>query len=264
MSGSAIVGVGVHSGRRVCVRLHRADGPLRFHTAAGTVAAHVDRVVATDHCTVLGVGAVRVATVEHLLAALRVAGFWSGVVVEVDAEELPILDGSAAPWRAVVAELGAPPPTPEPLRPSAPWRWAEGDAIVEVDPGPERLEVAVAFGHPSIGVQRWGGAPDRYPDVLSARTFAFADDLERLRSGGLLKGADARSGILFECDGPHVPLRFANEPARHKALDALGDFALIGRSIAGRVRVHRGSHRSHVTAMRHLLATPPRPPSDVA
>ena len=97
---------------------------------------------------------------------------------------------------------------------------------------------------------------------MSARTFAFAEDLERLRGGGLLQGADAGSGILFGPDGPHVPLRFANEPVRHKALDALGDFALIGRSIAGTVRVRRGSHRAHVTAMRHLLATPPRRPSD--
>ncbi len=262
MSGTAITGVGVHSGRRACVRLYRADGPLRFRTAAGTVTAHVDQVVATDHCTVLGSGAVRVATVEHLLAALRVAGFWSGVVVEVDADELPILDGSAAPWRALVAELGAPPPAPEPWRPRAPWRWASGDAVVEIDPGPERLDVAVAFPHPAIGVQRWAGAPDRYADVLPARTFAFAEDLERLRAAGLLQGADAGSGILFGGDGPHVPLRFANEPVRHKALDALGDFALLGRSIAGTVRVQRGSHLLHVTAMRRLLATPPRPAAD--
>lgn len=262
MSGTAIRGVGVHSGQRACVRLHRAEGPLRFRTAAGTVAADLDRVVATDHCTVLGMEAVRVATVEHLLAALRVAGFWSGVVVEVDAEELPILDGSAAPWYAAVEELGAPPPPPEPLRPHAPWRWAGGDALVEVDPGPERLEVAVAFGHPSIGTQLWSGTPDRYAEVLSARTFAFAEDLARLRAGGLLLGADVGSGILFGRDGPHVPLRFADEPARHKALDALGDFALLGRPIAGRVRVRRGSHRAHVTAMRHLLATPPSRVSD--
>ena len=264
MTGSAVAGVGVHSGHRVCVRLHRADGPIRFRTAAGTVAAHVDHVVGTHHCTVLGVDAVRVATVEHLLAALRVAGFWSGVVVEVDADELPILDGSAAPWRSVVAELGAPPAAPEPLRPSAPWRWTEGEATVTVEPGPERLEVAVAFPHPAIGVQRWEGAPDRYPDVLPARTFAFAEDLERLRAEGLLLGADTGSGILFGHDGPHVPLRFENEPVRHKALDALGDFALIGRSIAGTVRVHRGSHRIHVTAMRRLLATTPSPTSDSA
>jgi UDP-3-O-[3-hydroxymyristoyl] N-acetylglucosamine deacetylase len=246
------------------VRLHRADGPVRFRTAAGTVAAHVDQVVATDHCTVLGSGAVRVATVEHLLAALRVAGFWSGVVVEVDADELPILDGSAAPWVAAVAELGAPPAAPEPLRPIAPWRWSGGDASVAIDPGPERLEVDVAFPHPAIGTQRWSGGPDRYPEVLPARTFAFAEDLERLRAGGLLKGADAGSGILFGHDGPHVPLRFANEPVRHKALDALGDLALIGRSIAGTVRVQRGSHRAHVTAMRHLLAHPPRPAADAS
>ena len=241
---------------------HRADGPLRFRTAAGTVAAHLDQVVATDHCTVLGAGAVRVATVEHLMAALRVAGFWSGVVVEVDAEELPILDGSAEPWSAAVAELGEPPPAPEPWRPTGRWRWTSHESAVEIGPGPERLDVAVAFQHPAIGTQRWSGPPDRYAELLPARTFALAEDLERLRLGGLLKGADTRCGILFRHDGPHVPLRFANEPVRHKALDALGDFALIGRAIAGSVRVQRGSHRVHVTAMRHLLAHPPHPASE--
>lgn len=264
MTATAVHGVGVHSGRPACVRLHRADGALRFRTAAGVVAARVDRVVATELCTVLGDGAARVATVEHLMAALRVAGFWSGVVVEVDGEELPILDGSATPWGDVVAELGAPPPAPEPLRPSAPWRWAEDGAVVDLDLGPERLEVTVAFPHPAVGRQAWAGSPEGYADVLAARTFAFADDVARLRDRGLLRGADAGSGILFGRDGPHVPLRFADEPVRHKALDALGDLALIGRPIAGRLRVHRGSHRAHVTAMRHLLATHPRPAPDLA
>ncbi len=264
MTGTPVVGVGVHSGRAARVVLHRTDGPLRFRTAAGEVAAHVDQVVATEHCTVLGAGAVRVATVEHLLAALRVAGFWSGVVVEVDGEELPILDGSAAPWCAAVSELDAPPPAPRPLRPTMPWRWAAGGTTVELGPGPERLEVVVDFAHPAVGAQGWVGTPERYAEVLPARTFAFADDLERLRGHGLLQGADEGSGILFGSDGPHVPLRFADEPARHKALDALGDFALIGRSIAGHVRVRRGSHHAHVTAMRHLLATLHPPDSDAA
>jgi UDP-3-O-[3-hydroxymyristoyl] N-acetylglucosamine deacetylase len=255
VTAATVVGRGVHTGRQARVALHRADGALRFRTAAGEVPAHVAHVVGTERCTVLGAGAVRVATVEHLLAALRVAGYWSGVVVEVDGEELPILDGSAVAWAEAVESLGPPPPPPEPLRPLARWRWADGATSVEVVPGPERLEVVVDFAHPSVGAQMWVGAPDRYRDVLPARTFAFADDVARLRARGLLRGADERSGILFGNEGPHVPLRFADEPVRHKALDALGDLALIGRAIAGHVRVQRGSHHAHVTAMRHLLAT---------
>lgn len=254
MNPPVVAGVGVHSGRRAQVRLHRDAGPLRFRTPSGTVPADVRRVVATDRCTVLGEGAARIATVEHLMAALRVAGFWSGVVVEVDAEELPILDGSAAAWSAAVTALGTPPPAPPAARPDGAWRWQEGAGTVTVHPGPERLDVAIAYAHPAIGTQTWSGGPERYPELLPARTFALAEDVAALRARGLLRGADEGSGILFTATGPHVPLRGADEPARHKALDALGDLALLGRPLAASVRVEHGSHRLHVHAMQHLLA----------
>ncbi|MDF1524468.1 MAG: UDP-3-O-acyl-N-acetylglucosamine deacetylase, partial [Trueperaceae bacterium] len=84
MTSDPVTGVGIHSGRPVRVWLHRTPGALRFRTPAGEVPARVEAVVTTDRSTVLGAGAARVATVEHVLAALRVAGFWSGVVVELD------------------------------------------------------------------------------------------------------------------------------------------------------------------------------------
>lgn len=251
---SPVVGVGVHTGRPATVRLHRDAGPLRFRTLAGEVPADVRHVLATDRSTVLAQGAARVATVEHLLAALRVAGFWSGVVVELDAEELPILDGSAAAWAAAVATLGPPPPPPRPLRPGAAWRWQDGAGHVALEPGPERLEVAIDFAHAAIGRQSWAGGPERYPELLSARTFAVAEDVAALRARGLLRGAVEGSGILFTATGPHVALRGPDEPVRHKALDALGDLALLGRPLAATVRVVHGSHRLHVHAMQRLLA----------
>jgi UDP-3-O-[3-hydroxymyristoyl] N-acetylglucosamine deacetylase len=256
VTDEGIAGVGIHSGRPVRVRLHRAPGPLRFRTPGGEVPARVDAVVATDRSTVLGAGAARVATVEHVLAALRVAGFWSGVVVELDAEELPILDGSARAWCAAIDALGAPPPAPAPLVVDRPWAWREGASEVRLVPGAAHLEVAIDFPAP-IGTQGWSGSPERFADVLSARTFAFADDLAALRARGLVRGASEGSGILFTHEGPHVPLRSADEPARHKALDALGDLALIGRPIAAAVLVRHGSHRAHVAAMQQLLATLP-------
>lgn len=264
MTTPTVVGHGVHSGARAAVRLHRADGPLRFRTPAGEVEARLERVVATERSTVLGHGAARVATVEHLLAALRVHGFWSGVVVEIDAEEVPILDGSAAPWSPAVEALGAPPATPAPWVPLRAWSWREGSTSVALTPGPERLTVAVEFPHPAIGAQRWSGVPARYPELLDARTFAVADDLDALRARGLLRGADAGSGILFTSEGPHVPPRGADEPVRHKALDALGDLALLGRPIAAHVSIQRGSHQAHVSAMRQLLTTLPHPAAERA
>jgi UDP-3-O-[3-hydroxymyristoyl] N-acetylglucosamine deacetylase len=239
--------------------LHRSEGPLRFRLAAGEVAADVAHVVGMDRCVVLGAGAVRVATVEHLLAALRVAGFWSGVVIELEGDELPILDGSAAPWREAVAHLGPPPPAPPALAPAAAWTWREGPFAFDLEPGPERLEVEIDFAHPAVGTQTWSGPPERYVDLLDARTFAFAADVAALRARGLLRGADEGSGILFAHEGPHVPLRSPDEPVRHKALDALGDLALLGRPLAGRVGIRHGSHRAHVTAMQRLLASLPHP-----
>jgi UDP-3-O-[3-hydroxymyristoyl] N-acetylglucosamine deacetylase len=257
--GPVVTGLGVHGGRRARVRLHRSEGPIRFRAAGGEVAARVANVVATDRCIVLGAGAVRVATVEHLLAALRVGGFWTGVVVEVEGDELPILDGSAGPWREAVDHLGSPPPVPPALEPTEAWAWHDGAFAFEIDPGPERLDVEIDFAHAAIGVQSWVGRPERYVDLLDARTFAFASDVDALRARGLLRGADEGSGILFAHEGPHVPLRSADEPVRHKALDALGDLALLGRPLAARVRIRHGSHQAHVTAMHRLLSSLPHP-----
>ncbi len=258
-AGPVVSGTGVHGGRRASVRLHRAEGPIRFRAAAGEVDARVGRVVATERCVVLGAGAVRIATVEHLLAALRVGGFWTGVVIEIDGDELPILDGSAAPWAEAVAHLGPPPPAPPALQPKLAWTWREGPFAFELAPGPERLDVEIDFAHPAVGVQTWSGPPSRYVDLLDARTFAFAADVDALRARGLLQGADDGSGILFAREGPHVPLRSPDEPVRHKALDALGDLALLGRPLGAQVRIRHGSHHGHVTAMQRLLASLPHP-----
>src|SRR5690606_38526216 len=114
-SERVIEGIGVHSGRGCRVRLERTDGPVRFRRGRALIPARVGAVVGTEGCPVLGAAAARVAMVEHLLAALRVRGFWSGVLIEASSDELPILDGSAAPWLALLDELGPPPPPPEPL-----------------------------------------------------------------------------------------------------------------------------------------------------
>jgi len=256
-----LTGTGIHGGRPSTVWLHRADGPLRFRSGGVEVVADVDRVVDTQRCTVLGDGGVRIAVVEHLLAACRTAGFWSGLLVEVAGDELPILDGSAAPWAARLVELGPPPPAPPPLAPTAPLLWRDGATEVVVTPGPAWLEVSIAFAHPAVGDQRWSGAPGDFGTLLAARTFGFQHELATLRAHGLAAGAVAGSGILFDDAGPSTPLRFPDEPVRHKALDAVGDFTLLGRPLAADVRIHRGSHRAHVAVM-HLLRRPPTRASD--
>lgn len=250
-----IEGIGVHSGRGCRVRLERTDGPVRFRRGRALIPARVEAVVGTEGCTVLGAGAARVAMVEHLLAALRVRGFWSGVLIEASSDELPILDGSAAPWLALLDELGPPPPPPEPLVPAGVVRVARGAATATVEPGPPHLEAVIEFDHPAVGRQRWAGPPERWAELLDARTFGFLSDYEALAERGLARGASTENAIVFDGAGPLSPLRHPDEPARHKALDAIGDLFLLGRPLAGRLRVVRGSHGLHLDLMHQLLAS---------
>jgi UDP-3-O-[3-hydroxymyristoyl] N-acetylglucosamine deacetylase len=251
-----IAGVGIHSGTTSRVRLHCSEGPLRFRRGTTEIPAEVDRVASTNRCVVLAAGTARVATVEHLLAALISSGFWSGVLIEVEGDELPILDGSAGPWLEEIVGLGEPPAAPEPLTLTHPTRVALGASIAEAAPGPSGLDVNVEYAHPAIGRQRWAGGPDRWSELLHARTFGFLSELQALREAGLASGAGTGNAIVFDESGPLGPLRHVDEPVRHKALDLLGDLALLGRPLRATVRVSRGSHGLHVELMRHLLRDP--------
>jgi UDP-3-O-[3-hydroxymyristoyl] N-acetylglucosamine deacetylase len=117
--------------------------------------------------------------------------------------------------------------------------------------------VEIAFDHPAIGRQEWVGRPDTWPDLLAARTFGFAHEQQVLHATGRARGASDANAIVFDDDAPRVPLRFPDEPARHKALDALGDLYLLGRPFAGRLEIWRGGHALHydlVTALTARLA----------
>ena len=247
-----IRGVGIHTGSVSRVRLHRAEGPIRFRRGRSEIAADVDRVVATDHCTVLGDGGERVALVEHLLAALHVAGFWRDVVIEVSAEELPILDGSAGPWLEALAEFGGPPAAPEPLRPLRGLTVEAGGGTVRLEPGGPRLCARIAYPHPAIGEQSWCGTPERWADTLPARTFGFMKEHESLLKRGFATAATLENAIVFDDDGPVGPLRFDDEPVRHKALDALGDLFLVTAPLHASIVVDRGSHSLHIAFVRTL------------
>ncbi len=254
-SETTVSGVGLHSGLMSRVRLFRDDGvQVRLRRAGCEMVLGLEHVVATSRRTVLGAGGVRVALVEHLLAALVIVGWWRGLVIDVDADELPILDGSAAPWCDALAELGTPPPAPSPWVIERAQVYRDGVAEVRLEPGPTQLCAEIDFPHPSIGAQRWCGAPERYGELAAARTFGFLAEVDALRRRGLIAGADLENAIVFGEYGPLRPLRYADEPVRHKALDFVGDSFLLGRPLAGRVAVRRGSHQLHVSALRSFAA----------
>ncbi|HZW28996.1 MAG TPA: UDP-3-O-acyl-N-acetylglucosamine deacetylase, partial [Trueperaceae bacterium] len=121
--------------------------------------------------------------------------------------------------------------------------------------GEERLDVSIDFAHHAIGRQRWVGGPDDYHQLAAARTFGLLREAEALRARGLVRGASLEHAIVFADDGPLRPLRFPDEPVRHKALDAIGDLALLGRPLRAHVTLQRGSHSLHHALMSRLLSS---------
>lgn len=247
-----VSGIGVHSGVRSNVTLHRSDGPIRFRRGVVEIPALVENVASADRSVVLARDGARAGTVEHLLAALQLAGFWSGVVVEVDAEELPILDGSGLPWHEEIASLGQPPAPPSPLRPHEPRSVTVSGATARVVPRGDSIDVSVNYPHPAIGSQRWRGNRSEWRGLLDARTFGFLSEAEGLLSAGMARGAGHENAIVFGESRPLRPLRHDDEPVRHKALDLVGDLTLLGRPLEATIQTWRGSHRLHVNLMRDL------------
>jgi UDP-3-O-[3-hydroxymyristoyl] N-acetylglucosamine deacetylase len=266
-----ISGYGLHTGVFSEVRLHRTDGGVRFLRNGTEIPARLESVIATPRCTILGINNEKIALVEHLLAALHIMGWWEGVLIEVSNEEIPILDGSAQGWLEEVRGLGEPPLQRSTFRVSQEFsrgageQGSRGEAVnpppaslppfLSVEPeATTKLSVLVSYEHPAIGSQSWEGTPETYPELLSARTFGFLKEYETLRKQGLVTHVSLENVIVFDENGTLSPLRFQNEPVRHKALDVLGDFFLLGKPLLGRLSVARGSHQAHVTFMRELLA----------
>jgi UDP-3-O-[3-hydroxymyristoyl] N-acetylglucosamine deacetylase len=263
-------GYGLHTGVFSEVRLHRTEGGVRFLRQGTEIPALLESVIATPRCTILGKDNEKIALVEHLLAALHVAGWWEGVLIEVSGEEIPILDGSAQPWVEEVRALGEPPVQKSVYRVNQEFSRGAGvkggKGELQISPAPllpflsiepgetTRLSVLVDYDHPAIGGQTWEGTPETYAELLSARTFGFLKEYETLRKQGLATHVSLENAIVFHENGTLSPLRFHNEPVRHKALDVLGDFFLLGKPLLGRLSVERGSHHAHVAFMRELLA----------
>ena len=267
------VGVGVHSGRRVTLTLlpAPADHGIVFRrTDLGfDIPATFDRVIDTTLCTVIGEGAARVGTVEHLLAALSGAGV-DNALIEVDGPEVPIMDGSAAPFSflvecAGVVSLNTPRKVIEILRPV---RVSDGLAFAELRPH-ERgqrapvptldMDVAIDFQQAAIGRQslKMSLTPENFRAmVASARTFAMAGDIDYLRQRGLARGGSLDNAIVV--DGAKIlnpgGLRMEGEFVAHKLLDAVGDLSLAGAALHGQFIASRPGHALNNKLLKTLFA----------
>ena len=248
-------GVGLHSGREADVELlpsDRAGVHLSFcGDSHPPVRLRPDQVRDSALCTTLVLGERRVATVEHLLAALMGCGL-SHVEIRLSGDEVPLLDGSAQNWVEAIAEAGlTPASSPRPQQPALqqPLVRARGSSVITATPA-ERFSLVgvIDFPQPAIGRQQLSIelTPERFvKEIAPARTFGFRDQVDQLRAAGLIQGGALDNALV--CDGDqwlNPPLRFPDEPVRHKILDLIGDLALVGFPQA-QVLVYRGSHGLH-------------------
>lgn len=262
-------GKGVHSGAVASVVIHSADADtgLRFVLTRNSkpiadIPADYRSVANATLCTVLAdKRGNAVATVEHLLAAMRGLGV-DNAYIEIDSSEVPIMDGSAAPFVAAIddcgiRELNAPRKFIKVLKPI---RVEDGDCWGELSPYHGfSLDVEIDFDTPLIGRQRLKAdlTPTYFRDQLSsARTFGFMRDVEKLWAAGKALGASLDNTVAIADDRVVNPngLRFVDEFVRHKTLDAVGDLALSGPPLLGSYRSLRGGHRLNTMMLKAMFA----------
>lgn len=265
-----VTGVGVHSGAPVTLTLGPADinsGFVFIRTgldgADREVKAVAQSVIATELATVLGdENGPCVSTAEHVLAALRGMGV-DNATIEIDGPEVPIMDGSAAPFVAAIDSVGI-------VQQAAPRRFIEvlktvqvqiGESFGELRPHSDgfRAEVEINFANPQIGHQAYAfdlTADSFRRDICRARTFGCMADVAKLWSAGYALGASFENSVVFDdtrllnTEG----LRYADECVRHKVLDVVGDLALAGLPIMGLYRSVRGGHKLNHAVLTALMA----------
>lgn len=256
--------------------------PANIDAVSGTT-------LSTELSTSTQYGNATVRTVEHLLAALAGSGV-DNAQIEIDGPEVPLLDGSAKVWLEAIQEVGVvaagvrgiegkahesfppgqvratlTPPhlltpsgtTPIPFVLNEPVSVYHGDAFVTALPAPKtRFTYGIDFALPAIGKQWYSWTPEQnnFADAIApARTFGLADQIDQLRDRGLIKGGSLENALVCGKHGwVNPPLRFSNEPVRHKLLDLVGDLSLLGRFPVAHILAYKASHHLHVQLAKKL------------
>ncbi len=258
-------GVGLHSGVMTTVKILPADvGAGRYFVrvdlpGAPEIPARVEFVSQTTLSTELTANGTSVRTVEHLLAALIALGI-EDARIEIDGAELPLLDGSAQLWvdgiiRSLPTAATGNLPTAEHIE--QPVWIHQGDIFVAALPAPVlRFTYGIDFDVAPIGNQwhSWQpGKEDFSTEIAPARTFGLAHQIEQLRQAGLIKGGSLDNALV--CDDKqwlNPPLRFPNEPSRHKLLDLIGDLSLLGKLPIAHYLAYKASHQLHIQLAKQL------------
>jgi len=258
-SDLAFEGTGLHTGAfcRVRVLPREARFGLQFQlNGKTTFPADASYIVETRRATVLGIDGQTVSTVEHLLSALFAMGV-DNALIEVDGPEIPAMDGSAALFcesilRVGLTEQNAP---REVYTVAQAASFQEGEARLVVLPSDAfRVCFVVKFEEP-IGQQFLDATIESgfyVREIASARTFGYLHEVQALLAAGLARGGSLDNALVFAPDGPLTALRWPNEPARHKVLDLIGDFALLGAWPLCEIIAFKSGHRLHARAVSEL------------
>jgi len=261
----ATQGIGLHTGVHTQLRMLPAppDTGIVFRRVDldnFTIEAHGHNVARVSYATSLMKQSVLLSTTEHLLAATYSYGI-DNIFIDIDNIEIPILDGSAEPFMQLLDQAGI-------RRLRRKRRYLKVRKPVEVVDDGRRIGIYPAnefrvccfvdFPHPLVGQQQVEMVvnPESFRQVLSrARTFCFESDIEPLRAMGLIRGGSLDNAIVLTKDGVmNGPLRFPDEFGRHKALDLIGDLALVGLPLLGRVEARKAGHSLHTQLVSRLLA----------
>jgi UDP-3-O-[3-hydroxymyristoyl] N-acetylglucosamine deacetylase len=250
-------GVGLHSGHSARLRVLPAEaGQGRYFVrvdlpGSSPIPAEVTQVSQTTLSTELSNGEASVRTVEHLLAALSAMGL-DNARIELDSPEVPLLDGSAQLWVEAIAQAGIVSQAAD--RPQyvlkAPIWIQHEDAFIAALPASQlRFTYGIDFDLPVIGNQWYSWAPgqENFAEAVApARTFGLADQIEQLQHNGLIKGGSLDNALVCSREGwVNPPLRFPNEPVRHKLLDLVGDLSLLGAFPLAHILAYKASHYLH-------------------
>ncbi len=261
----AISGRGLHTGVEVNLRLVPAPANAgivfkRTDLEGFAIDALARNVARVSYATSLMKKGVLISTTEHLLSAIAASGL-DNVFVELDNLEVPILDGSALPFFRLIAQAGL-------KQQRAKRTYAKIVKPVEVREDGKRIAVypaeafhisyRIVFPHPLIGEQalEFNPSETNYERAIApARTFGFLDEVEMLRKSGLVRGGSLENAVVLTRDGLLNPdgLRFPDEFCRHKALDLIGDLALLGHPVIGHVVADRAGHAMHTALVTRLL-----------
>jgi UDP-3-O-[3-hydroxymyristoyl] N-acetylglucosamine deacetylase len=258
-------GIGIHSGKKVNLLLKPSfSGGIIFRrTDLGNLELDLDpEKIETKRSTYLVSEKCKIQTLEHLLAALYMFGLDS-LIIEIDGDEIPIMDGSAAPFAQAILEAGimSLPESKKSIRVIKPFSLEEKGAVFSFSPDSDfKITYSIEYDHPAIQRQELSlslNLENFVKEIAPARTFGFLKDIPLLRAQGLAAGGSLDNAVVLdEKSVISGRLRYPDEFVRHKILDLVGDLSLLKSPLIGHFQAHRAGHSLHLKAIHFLLGNP--------